>query len=52
MHAIDFVILFLILLVIAAAVRNIVRSRKKGGMCSCCDQAGTCIKNREAGKKR
>lgn len=52
MHAVDYVILLLIALVIAAAVRNIVKARKRGGMCSCCDKAGTCMKKEQSGGER
>ena len=46
MNAVDILLIILIAAVLAVAVFVMVKSRRKGGMCSCCDQAGTCMKNK------
>ena len=44
MNALDIILVILLVLIVAAAVIRIKKARDKGGMCSCCDQAGTCGK--------
>ena len=52
MNFLDIILIALLVLIVALAVVRIHKARKKGGMCSCCDQAGTCMKNRcETGRK-
>ena len=44
MNALDIALIVLLVLAVAGAVLKIRKARKKGGMCSCCDHAGTCSK--------
>ena len=46
MNVLDILLIALLVLIVALAVIRIKKAREKGGMCSCCDQAGTCMKNR------
>ena len=42
MNVVDILLILLLAAVAALAVFNIARARKKGGMCSCCDQSCSC----------
>ena len=48
----DFIVILLVLLVIGAAVRYIVKEKKKGSACIGCSCAGTCGKKHCSGNNK